>query len=128
MRTPREVYEELRKEGYRVNYTRVPITDGASPSIALFDVFTQAVQAASQEDPMIFNCQMGGGRTTTGMVMACLIRAKLYGRSQTESCHLLFHVPCLLHQRSERWCLHLLACSFRMSLGKPWLLSTVLPC
>ena len=87
MCSPREVYEQLRKEGYRVNYCRVPITDGASPSIALFDTFNNVVQGADEKDPMIFNCQMGGGRTTTGMVIACLIRAKMYGRFHLSLLH-----------------------------------------
>lgn len=87
MRTPREVYDALRAEGYKVNYYRVPITDGASPSIGLFDSFFQVIQGADRKDPVIFNCQMGGGRTTTGMVIACLIRAKLYGSTLTNPTH-----------------------------------------
>ena len=27
------------------------------------------------QDPVVFNCQMGAGRTTTGMAIACLSRA-----------------------------------------------------
>lgn len=31
-----------------------------------FDEFARHIRAADREDPLIFNCQLGGGRTTTG--------------------------------------------------------------
>ncbi|KAK9804170.1 hypothetical protein WJX73_008272 [Symbiochloris irregularis] len=72
--TPREVYDSLRREGYRVDYNRVPLTDGAAPREAIFDTFYEGIRTAGDTNPIIFNCQMGAGRTTTGMVVACLIR------------------------------------------------------
>ncbi|KZT53703.1 hypothetical protein CALCODRAFT_439779 [Calocera cornea HHB12733] len=72
--TPRDVFELLVKEGYNVNYARIPITDERAP---LPDGFTQLVErveaALVDGDELIFNCQMGRGRTTTGMVAASLI-------------------------------------------------------
>lgn len=79
VQTPREVYEALEREGYRVNYHRIPITDGSSPREAIFDQFYEAIWQTSRPDPVIFNCQMGAGRTTMGMVIACLIRARKFG-------------------------------------------------
>lgn len=35
----------------------------------------QGVGKAHIDDPVIFNDQMGAGRTTTGMVIACMIRS-----------------------------------------------------
>ena len=35
----------------------------------------QGVGKADTRDPVIFNDQMGAGRTTTGMVIACMIRS-----------------------------------------------------
>ena len=49
-------------------------TDGVAPREAACDAVFRAVSAAGAEDPIIFNCQMGAGRTTTGMVIACLVR------------------------------------------------------
>ena len=81
MQTPREVYDELKKEGYRVQYYRLPLTDGEAPKEVIFDVFYSHVKDVPPSDALIFNCQMGGGRTTTGMVIGCLIRMHTSGHS-----------------------------------------------
>lgn len=73
--TPREVYDSLRGQGYRVDYNRVPLTDGAAPRESMLDTFYEGIRRAGSQNPIIFNCQMGAGRTTTGMVVACLIRS-----------------------------------------------------
>lgn len=80
VQTPREVYDELKKEGYRVQYYRLPLTDGEAPKETIFDVFYSHVKNVPPSDALIFNCQMGGGRTTTGMVIGCLIRMHTSGR------------------------------------------------
>ena len=33
MQTPQEVYDQLAREGYRVKYYRVPLTDGTTPKV-----------------------------------------------------------------------------------------------
>lgn len=81
VQTPREVYDELKKEGYRVQYYRLPLTDGEAPKETIFDVFYSHVKDVPPSDALIFNCQMGGGRTTTGMVIGCLIRMHTSGPS-----------------------------------------------
>ncbi len=53
---------------------RLRQTDGVAPREAACDAVFRVVRAAGQSDPIIFNCQMGAGRTTTGMVIACLTR------------------------------------------------------
>ena len=73
--TPRQAYSALKEEGYHVNYVRTPLTDGAAPREIVFDSFFAGVGAADPRDPVIFNDQMGAGRTTTGMVIACMIRS-----------------------------------------------------
>ena len=80
MQTPREVYDRLKKEGYRVQYYRLPLTDGEAPKERIFDVFYHHVKDVPPSDALIFNCQMGGGRTTTGMVIGCLIRMHTSGQ------------------------------------------------
>ena len=45
-----------------------------------FVEFYRHIVAADKESPLIFNCQLGGGRTTTGVVIACLIRQHLFKR------------------------------------------------
>ena len=81
MQTPKEVYQALKAEGYQVDYHRVPLTDGVAPGEAAFDMFFEHLKDARAEDPLVFNCQMGSGRTTTGMVMGCLIRMHTTGQS-----------------------------------------------
>lgn len=33
VQTPEEVYDALRRQGYRVTYYRVPLTDGTAPKV-----------------------------------------------------------------------------------------------
>ena len=40
-----------------------------------FDEFARHIRAAAPSDPLIFNCQLGGGRTTTGTIIGCLVRS-----------------------------------------------------
>ncbi|XWS35994.1 hypothetical protein CRYUN_Cryun20dG0043800 [Craigia yunnanensis] len=73
VKTPLEVYEELQLEGYLVDYERVPITDEKSPKELDFDILVNKISQADISTEVIFNCQMGRGRTTTGMVIATLV-------------------------------------------------------
>jgi protein-tyrosine phosphatase len=73
VQTPLEVYECLKAEGYLVDYARVPITDGKAPKSSDFGALASRIATASRDTAFVFNCQMGRGRTTTGMVIACLV-------------------------------------------------------
>lgn len=54
-------------------YHRIPITDEQPPTPAALDSIIEAFEGAqSSKTVTIFNCQMGRGRTSTGMVIACL--------------------------------------------------------
>ncbi|SJX66322.1 uncharacterized protein SRS1_16643 [Sporisorium reilianum f. sp. reilianum] len=72
--TPREVYELVQREGYKVDYARLAITDEQAPVPAVFSQLEERVITALQTgSACVFNCQMGRGRTTTGMVIASLV-------------------------------------------------------
>ncbi|KAI0091045.1 inositol hexakisphosphate-domain-containing protein [Irpex rosettiformis] len=73
--TPRNVYELMTKEGYHVDYARVAVTDEQAPLPDALQQLLRRVQSglSTGAGDFIFNCQMGRGRTTTGMVTACLI-------------------------------------------------------
>lgn len=93
--TPRNLFDLMVKEGYQVrdplgctcsgvefnprshpqvDYTRVAITDEQAPLPAALSQLVQRVTGALHDgDVIIQNCQMGRGRTTTGMVAASLI-------------------------------------------------------
>ncbi|KAF8071749.1 inositol hexakisphosphate-domain-containing protein [Lyophyllum atratum] len=76
--TPRDVIEMIRKEGYRIDYARIAITDEQAPlPDALWQLLERVRAGLSQAGDFIFNCQMGRGRTTTGMVTACLISSTM---------------------------------------------------
>ncbi|KAK3002159.1 hypothetical protein RJ639_021697 [Escallonia herrerae] len=81
VKTPLEVYVELQMKRYLVDYERVPITDEKSPKEQDFDILVNRVSQADIKTDIIFNCQMGRGRTTTGMVIATLIYLYRIGAS-----------------------------------------------
>jgi hypothetical protein len=74
VKTPREVFEQLRKEGYKVDYERVPVTDEKAPEPKDLEALVRRVGRADSRTPQIFNCHAGRGRTTTAMVVAQLIQ------------------------------------------------------
>jgi protein-tyrosine phosphatase len=62
--------------GYRftARYFRTPITDEQAPSAACLDDLLRGLETARDavKPVLVFNCQMGRGRTTTGLIIACL--------------------------------------------------------
>ncbi|KAJ0985221.1 hypothetical protein J5N97_003577 [Dioscorea zingiberensis] len=77
IQTPLEVYECLVAEGLPIKYARVPITDGKAPKSSDFDTIASNISSASKDTAFVFNCQMGRGRTTTGTVIACLLKLRI---------------------------------------------------
>jgi Inositol hexakisphosphate len=76
IQTPREVFESLKEEGFKVSYDRIPISPEQAPEDRYIDEFLQKFMGKSQSvrGPLIFNCGMGFGRTTCSMVIAMVIR------------------------------------------------------
>lgn len=71
--TPKEVFQSIIDEGYQVDYLRIPITDEQAPIPDVFDQLISRTKDANKGVDVLYNCQMGRGRTTTGMVTACLM-------------------------------------------------------
>lgn len=71
--TIKEVFHEIRLEGFPVTYFRIPITDEQAPIPEVFDEIFRHLCRVHPDNDVLFNCQMGRGRTTTGMVIAYLI-------------------------------------------------------
>ncbi|WOL11986.1 paladin [Canna indica] len=90
IQTPLEVYRCLESEGLAIKYARVPITDGKAPKSSDFDKIASNIASAPMDTSFVFNCQMGRGRTTTGTVIACLVKLRIdYGkpiRMQQDDC------------------------------------------
>ena len=85
VKTIRDVYEDvIETERARVTFLRLPVTDEQSPELKDFDslvntllpeIIASRFGKDAEEGPlsMVFNCQMGRGRTTTGMVVCCML-------------------------------------------------------
>ncbi|WVQ75186.1 hypothetical protein IAR50_004796 [Cryptococcus sp. DSM 104548] len=72
--TPKELYESVIREGYKVDYMRVAITDEQAPLPVTLQVLVNRITSGLRKNTdFVFNCQMGRGRTTTGMAVASLI-------------------------------------------------------
>ncbi|KAI0072968.1 hypothetical protein K474DRAFT_1723915 [Panus rudis PR-1116 ss-1] len=77
--TPRDVFNLMVQEGFHVNYDRVAVTDEQAPlPAALAQLLERVRSGLDKAGDFVFNCQMGRGRTTTGMVTACLIATVTY--------------------------------------------------
>lgn len=74
IQTPREVYAQAIADGYAVDYARIAVTDEQAPRATTFSKIEARVHVALQRGWMsAWNCQMGRGRTTTGMIIASLV-------------------------------------------------------
>lgn len=61
------------------DYMRVPITDEKAPKDSDFELLIRRLWNVPLDAAMVFNCQMGRGRTTTGMVIATLVTLRRLG-------------------------------------------------
>ena len=60
-------------EGYSLEYLRVPVTDEKAPKERDFVVLQRRIWDKPPNTALIFNCQMGRGRTSTGMIIGSLL-------------------------------------------------------
>lgn len=74
VQTVSEVYAQLKSEGYRVDYQRIPVTDMKKPEDQDIDALVAGLKKTDPDAALIFNCHAGQGRTTTAMVLASLMR------------------------------------------------------
>lgn len=75
VQTTEEVVNDLKKDGYNIQYKRIPLADEKSPTPAQLDEIRHWTNQAKAANPdsnpeFVFNCHQGRGRTTTGMVAA----------------------------------------------------------
>ena len=76
--TPLEMYEHHLAAEFQVDYLRVPLTDEKAPTAAACDILVDRLASSWREGggiAVVFNCQMGRGRTTTGMAIATIVLA-----------------------------------------------------
>merc|ERR1719445_1736472 len=70
------MYEQLEQidDSFNLDYARMPIVDEKAPRECDFDAMVDELKGLDANTACVFNCQMGKGRTTTGMIVACLIK------------------------------------------------------
>jgi len=74
------MYDQVKNEtGANLEYSRLPIVDEKAPNEKDFDDILDVLRTQTKDTACVFNCQMGKGRTTTGMILACLLKDILYG-------------------------------------------------
>jgi len=75
VKTLRELFTSLKYDGFNIEFERIPITDELAPQEQDFDQLVNTLKTfpAGSGAAIIFNCQMGRGRTTTGLVCAYLL-------------------------------------------------------
>ncbi|KAI5192229.1 hypothetical protein NECID01_1854 [Nematocida sp. AWRm77] len=66
--TPKEAFYHK-----SLSYYRMPISDEQTPLPEMFDELYQSFMAIPVPRTLVFSCQMGRGRTTTGMIVAGLV-------------------------------------------------------
>ncbi len=73
LKTPLEVFQQMTREGFQVDYARIPVTDEKVPEEADFDALVARLKGVPADTPLVMNCHAGRGRTTTAMVIADLM-------------------------------------------------------
>lgn len=63
-----------------MDYLRVPVTDEKAPKPDDFGVLIGRAWGPPPGAALVFNCQMGRGRTTTGMIIASLLHLQALAR------------------------------------------------
>merc|ERR1711976_543638 len=70
-----EIFNSLRENGFDNLVTnRIPVTEERSPGEDCFDMMVETLKTEPASTPCVFSDQMGRGRTTAGMITACLIK------------------------------------------------------
>merc|ERR1711988_907801 len=70
-----EIFSNLKENGFDNLIThRIPVTEERSAGEDSFDMMVEALKNEPASTPCIFSDQMGRGRTTLGMIIACLIK------------------------------------------------------
>mmetsp|Transcript_96140 Transcript_96140/g.170621 ORF Transcript_96140/g.170621 Transcript_96140/m.170621 type:complete len:775 (-) Transcript_96140:237-2561(-) len=72
--TVRSLTDKLVADGFPLVFHRVPVTDENAPELKDFDQILQCLLTADPSTAVVFNCQMGRGRTTTGMVLGVMLQ------------------------------------------------------
>merc|ERR1712193_25252 len=68
------IFNGLKEKVEKVQALRIPMEQDKAPQEDVFDQILGLLKSTSASTPIVFNCQAGISRTTTGMVIASLIK------------------------------------------------------
>ena len=69
------VYDDISDNVHeKFRYLRVPMMEDCPPTELCFDILVTALKSEPASTQCVFSCQAGRGRTTLGMVVACLVK------------------------------------------------------
>jgi len=74
--TTLEAFELLKQEGYAIEYRRIPVTAQSyltMSHISSIQKYLQMIFADSRDNFVMFNCQMGTGRSTFGTLISMIL-------------------------------------------------------
>jgi len=69
------VMRDITENGFpKMEYMRIPIVEEKAPCETCFDRIVSTLKNEPASTTCVFSCQMGRGRTTLGMIIACLVK------------------------------------------------------
>merc|ERR1712109_433300 len=74
VQTLTQIFGGLKEKVDKINAIRVPINQECAPDEECFDQIVALLKNTSASTPIVFNCQAGISRSTTGMIIASLIK------------------------------------------------------
>ena len=69
-----EIHPELTKTTQNLHWLRTPCVEERAPEESWFDTLVNTLKDEPASTQCIFSCQQGRGRTSLGMIVACLIK------------------------------------------------------
>ena len=71
----KSIYDAMKEKGFpNLVNQRCPVNEDRAPGEECFDIMVEMLKKEPASTPCIFSDQMGRGRTTLGMIIACLIK------------------------------------------------------
>jgi len=71
----KEVFVTMKDSGFpNLEYVRVPVVEESAPKEGYFDILVDILKNEAAATHCAFSCQAGRGRTSLGMVVACLVK------------------------------------------------------
>jgi len=69
-----DIYSDLTSSLPSLSCVRVPVVEESAPKEECIDIIVQSLKEEKGSTNCIFSCQAGRGRTTLGMVVACMVK------------------------------------------------------